>query len=260
MQHRPVALHAGRRHDAHRPAHHAAPRPLRHSDQARISTASTSSRRSCGAARGCSGFALTAEGAHEIARRARGTPRIAGRLLRRVRDFAAVAGAAAVDAKIADGALSRLEVDARGLDALDRRYLRLIAENFGGGPVGIETIAAALSEPRDAIEEIVEPFLLQQGFVAAHPARPRADARRPLPIWASTSRAAAPDDPVQWRRRMIERGAGRPRRAGSRARRMSCRCASISRTPTSPASSITRITSILERGRSDFIRLLGIDA
>jgi Holliday junction DNA helicase RuvB len=112
---------------------------------------------------------LTPEGAHEIARRARGTPRVAGRLLRRVRDFAAVEGAAAVDAKLADRALAQLEVDVRGLDALDHRYLRCIAVNYSGGPVGIETIAAALSEPRDAIEEIIEPYLLQQGFIARTP-------------------------------------------------------------------------------------------
>ncbi|MGB6426615.1 MAG: Holliday junction branch migration DNA helicase RuvB [Methyloceanibacter sp.] len=116
------------------------------------------------------GLPLTPEGAHEIARRARGTPRVAGRLLRRVRDFASVEGVAApVDAKLADGALAQLEVDARGLDALDHRYLRCIALNYGGGPVGIETIAAALSEPRDAIEEIIEPYLLQQGFIARTP-------------------------------------------------------------------------------------------
>ena len=115
------------------------------------------------------GLSLTGEGAHEIARRARGTPRVAGRLLRRVRDFASVAGASSVDARIADGALSQLEVDGRGLDALDHRYLRLIAVNYGGGPVGIETIAAGLSEPRDAIEEIIEPYLLQQGFIARTP-------------------------------------------------------------------------------------------
>jgi Holliday junction DNA helicase RuvB len=115
------------------------------------------------------GLPLTNEGAHEIARRARGTPRVAARLLRRVRDFASVDGAGPVDAKRADNALSRLEVDARGLDALDHRYLQLIAVNYGGGPVGIETIAAGLSEPRDAIEEIVEPYLLQQGFIARTP-------------------------------------------------------------------------------------------
>src|SRR5580658_5286563 len=115
------------------------------------------------------GFALTKDGAREIAARSRGTPRIAGRLLKRVRDFASVGGHKSVDAKLADAALTRLEVDARGLDAFDRRYLSLIAENFGGGPVGIETIAAALGEARDAIEEIVEPYLMQQGFVQRTP-------------------------------------------------------------------------------------------
>jgi len=115
------------------------------------------------------GLALTGDGSTEIARRSRGTPRIATRLLRRVRDFAAVEGVDAVDALVADRALQRLEVDLMGLDALDRRYLSLIAETFGGGPVGIETIAAALSEPRDAIEEIVEPFLLQQGLIQRTP-------------------------------------------------------------------------------------------
>jgi holliday junction DNA helicase RuvB len=115
------------------------------------------------------GLEVTPDGGTEIARRSRGTPRIATRLLRRVRDFAAVDKIAAVDAAFADRALQRLEVDLMGLDALDRRYLTLIAENFGGGPVGVETIAAALSEPRDAIEEIVEPFLLQQGFIQRTP-------------------------------------------------------------------------------------------
>jgi Holliday junction DNA helicase RuvB len=112
---------------------------------------------------------MTADGANEIARRARGTPRIAGRLLRRVRDFAHVAGAAAIDRAMADRALSALEVDSSGLDAMDRRYLTTIALNYGGGPVGVETIAAALSEPRDAIEEIIEPFLIQQGFIQRTP-------------------------------------------------------------------------------------------
>jgi Holliday junction DNA helicase RuvB len=115
------------------------------------------------------GFSLTSDGAREIASRARGTPRIAGRLLKRVRDFASVSDHPQVDAKIADAALTRLEVDARGLDAFDRRYLSLIAENFGGGPVGIETIAAALGEARDAIEEIVEPYLMQQALVQRTP-------------------------------------------------------------------------------------------
>ena len=115
------------------------------------------------------GLPLDTDGAREIAARARGTPRIAGRLLRRVRDFADVADAPTVDRAVADKALSRLEVDAIGLDALDRRYLDQIARNFGGGPVGIETIAAALSEPRDAIEDIIEPYLIQQGFIQRTP-------------------------------------------------------------------------------------------
>lgn len=112
---------------------------------------------------------IAPDGALEIARRARGTPRIAGRLLRRVRDFALVAQAEKIDRSIADNALQRLEVDSLGLDQLDRRYLHMIAENFGGGPVGIETIAAGLSEPRDAIEDIIEPYLIQQGFIQRTP-------------------------------------------------------------------------------------------
>jgi holliday junction DNA helicase RuvB len=115
------------------------------------------------------GLSLAADGANEIARRARGTPRIAGRLLRRVRDFAVVEGASVVDRKVADGALRLLDVDASGLDQMDRRYLETIALGFGGGPVGVETIAAALSEPRDAIEEIIEPYLIQQAFVQRTP-------------------------------------------------------------------------------------------
>ena len=115
------------------------------------------------------GMTVTPDGADEIARRARGTPRIAGRLLKRVRDFAHVAGAAAIDRAVADKALRALEVDAAGMDAMDRRYLNVIALNYGGGPVGVDTIAAALSEPRDAIEEIIEPYLIQQGFVQRTP-------------------------------------------------------------------------------------------
>jgi holliday junction DNA helicase RuvB len=111
------------------------------------------------------GVDLTEEGAAEIARRSRGTPRIAGRLLRRVRDFAAVAGAGAVDRAVADAALNRLEVDRLGLDAMDRRYLRRIAEHHGGGPVGVETLAAALAEARDTLEDVIEPFLIQEGLV-----------------------------------------------------------------------------------------------
>ncbi len=109
---------------------------------------------------------ITSDGAIEIARRSRGTPRIAGRLLRRVRDFANVAGVEAVDAKAADAALSRLEVDQLGLDLMDRRYLMMIADIYRGGPVGVETLAAGLSEPRDTIEEVIEPYLIQLGLIA----------------------------------------------------------------------------------------------
>ncbi|UWR27268.1 Holliday junction branch migration DNA helicase RuvB [Sulfitobacter sp. S223] len=108
-------------------------------------------------------------GAREIAKRARGTPRIAGRLLRRVVDFAVVEGDGRVTRALADMALTRLGVDHLGLDGADRRYLRLIAENYQGGPVGIETMSAALSESRDALEEVIEPFLLQQGLIQRTP-------------------------------------------------------------------------------------------
>ncbi len=111
------------------------------------------------------GFDLTREGAEEIARRSRGTPRIAGRLLRRVRDFAHVEGTGAVDRAAADAALLRLEVDRIGLDAMDRRYLRRMAEHHGGGPVGVETLAAALAEARDTIEDVIEPYLIQEGLI-----------------------------------------------------------------------------------------------
>jgi len=112
------------------------------------------------------GFAISDGGAAEVARRSRGTPRIAGRLLRRVRDFAHAAGHEIVEAKDADAALNRMEVDALGLDAMDRRYLTMIADIYHGGPVGVETLAAGLGEPRDTIEEVIEPFLIQLGLVA----------------------------------------------------------------------------------------------
>jgi Holliday junction DNA helicase RuvB len=115
------------------------------------------------------GIEVLADGAHEIARRARGTPRVATRLLRRVRDFATVAGSGPIDGPQADAALTRLEVDQLGLDSLDRRYLGAIAHHYGGGPVGVETLAAALSEQRDTLEETVEPFLLQQGLLQRTP-------------------------------------------------------------------------------------------
>ncbi len=112
---------------------------------------------------------LTDDGAHEIARRSRGTPRVAVRLLRRVRDFALVDGSRPTDAASADSALQRLDVDQRGLDAMDRRYLLCIADNYKGGPVGVDTLAAALSEQRDTIEEVIEPYLIQQGFIMRTP-------------------------------------------------------------------------------------------
>jgi Holliday junction DNA helicase RuvB len=115
---------------------------------------------------GLLGLGIEPGGAREIARRARGTPRVAGRLLRRVRDFAHVAGDGVVTARSADEALTRLEVDSLGLDAMDRRYLTMIADIYRGGPVGVETLAAGLSEPRDTVEEVIEPYLIQLGLVA----------------------------------------------------------------------------------------------
>lgn len=112
------------------------------------------------------GLDIAPDGAAEVAKRSRGTPRVAGRLLRRVRDFANVAGDSIVTAKSADAALSRLEIDKLGLDAMDRRYLMMIADIYKGGPVGVETLAAGLSEPRDTIEEVIEPYLIQLGLVA----------------------------------------------------------------------------------------------
>ena len=114
-------------------------------------------------------FKITTDGAKEIARRSRGTPRVAGRLLRRVRDFAGILFSGAIDAEAADAALVRLEVDNLGLDAMDKRYLNCIAQNYSGGPVGADTLAAALSEQRDVIEEVIEPYLLQQGFIDRTP-------------------------------------------------------------------------------------------
>jgi Holliday junction DNA helicase RuvB len=115
------------------------------------------------------GVRVEGDGAMEIARRARGTPRIAGRLLRRVVDFAVVEGGGVVSRALADSSLTLLGVDSLGLDGADRRYLQLIADNYAGGPVGIETLSAALSESRDALEEVVEPYLLQQGLIQRTP-------------------------------------------------------------------------------------------
>jgi Holliday junction DNA helicase RuvB len=115
------------------------------------------------------GVDLAPDGAAEIAARARGTPRVAGRLLRRVRDFASADGAAVIDRQAAAKALARLEVDEAGLDSLDRRYLRALIDNYGGGPAGVETLAYAIAEARDAVEDVIEPFLLQQGFIQRTP-------------------------------------------------------------------------------------------
>ena len=112
---------------------------------------------------------ITDDGAMEIARRSRGTPRVAGRLLKRVRDFASVDGVKHIDRTAADAALRRLDVDAMGLDAMDRRYLGCIAQNYAGGPVGVETLAAALAEERDTLEDVIEPFLIQQGLIQRTP-------------------------------------------------------------------------------------------
>lgn len=118
---------------------------------------------------GLFGISLSQDGALEVAKRSRGTPRIAGRLLRRVRDFALVAGHELIDAKAADAALLRLEVDAKGFDAMDRRYLLALADHYGGGPVGVETLAALLAEQRDVLEEVIEPYLIQQGLLQRTP-------------------------------------------------------------------------------------------
>lgn len=123
------------------------------------------------------GSDATEDGAAEIAKRARGTPRVAGRLLRRVRDFAEADGSPVIDAEVADKALKRLEVDAIGLDSLDRRYLNALIHHFSGGPVGLDTMAAALAEARDALEDVVEPFLIQQGFIQRTPRGRTATAR-----------------------------------------------------------------------------------
>jgi Holliday junction DNA helicase RuvB len=115
------------------------------------------------------GLSLSPDGAAEIAARARGTPRVAGRLLRRVRDFASADGVETIDQPHAARALARLEVDEMGLDSLDRRYLRALIENYGGGPAGVETLAYAIAEARDAVEDVIEPFLMQQGFIQRTP-------------------------------------------------------------------------------------------
>jgi len=141
---------------------------------------------------------LSADGAREIAARSRGTPRVASRLLRRVRDFASVDGATAVGAAEADAALNRLDVDKAGLDRMDHRYLSCIAEKYGGGPVGVETIAAVLSEQRDAIEDVIEPYLIRQGLIRRTP-RGRMMATEGWKALGLAVPAAAPaTDPAQF--------------------------------------------------------------
>jgi Holliday junction DNA helicase RuvB len=139
------------------------------------------------------GLNLTTEGATEIAARARGTPRVAGRLLRRVRDFADAEGASAIDRIVAARALSRLEVDEAGLDRLDRSFLKALIENYGGGPVGMDTLAAAIAEARDAVEDVIEPYLLQQGFIQRTPRGRVACAR----AYAHLGLEAPPTGPAQ---------------------------------------------------------------
>jgi len=140
------------------------------------------------------GAAIDEAGAREIASRARGTPRIAGRLLRRVRDFASAEGAETISKLVAARALARLEVDEAGLDSLDRRFLKALIENYGGGPVGMDTLAAAIAEARDAVEDVIEPYLLQQGFIMRTPRGRMACAKAygHLGLSAPTQPAAGP--------------------------------------------------------------------
>ena len=141
------------------------------------------------------GAAIDDDGAREIASRSRGTPRVAGRLLRRVRDFAGAEGAAVIDQRVAARALSRLEIDEAGLDANDRRFLKALIENYGGGPVGMDTLAAAIAEARDAVEDVIEPYLLQQGFIQRTPRGRMACARAYSHLGlAEPPKAAAPPD------------------------------------------------------------------
>jgi Holliday junction DNA helicase RuvB len=139
------------------------------------------------------GAPMSEDGAIEIAKRARGTPRVAGRLLRRVRDFAEAEGAALIDRPVADRALKRLEVDEVGLDSLDRRYLKVLTEGFAGGPAGVETLAAACAEARDALEDVVEPFLIQQGFIQRTPRGRIAAPRAWSHLGLEPPRTASPD-------------------------------------------------------------------
>jgi holliday junction DNA helicase RuvB len=190
------------------------------------------------------GADATPEGALEIARRSRGTPRIAGRLLRRVVDFAVVEGEGRVTVEIADFALTRLGVDHLGLDSADRRYLGLMAENYGGGPVGVETIAAGLSEARDAVEEVIEPFLLQQGLIQRTPRGRMLAAKAWRHLGIAPPRPSPPSPPRTCSPRASDRLGCPARRhpSGSHPCRIASPAASTTRTPTSRASSTTRTT------------------
>ena len=199
------------------------------------------------------GIGMADEGANEIARRSRGTPRIAGRLLRRVRDFAVVDGDPTITRAVADKALKLLEVDDAGLDQMDRRYLDAVAISFGGGPVGIETIAAALSEPRDAIEDIIEPYLIQLGFVQRTPRgrmlTPHAFRHIGLAVPAQAP-GPEPVRPVRSRHRAVSEGRA-PHRLAVRVY--------YEDTDFSGVVYHANYLRFLERGRTEFLRECGID-
>ena len=176
---RPAAVHARRRDHAHRPADDAAARPLRRSRSGSTSTRTTSSRSIVRRSARILGVEIEGDAADEIARRARGTPRIANRILRRVRDVAEVRHAGAITTAIAEEALELLEVDEAGLERFDRELLRAVVEKFGGGPVGLSTLAVALGEEAETIEDVYEPYLLQLGFLQRTPRGPDRDRARP---------------------------------------------------------------------------------
>ncbi len=190
-QARPEAVHADRRDDARRPAHRAAAQPLRRQPAARLLPRRGAGRDRAALGARSSTWRSSRAAPSEIARRARGTPRIANRLLRRVRDFAQVRAEGIITPRWREQALALLEVDARGFDEMDRALLLTIIDKFGGGPVGVETLAAAIGEERDTIEDVYEPFLIQEGFLAPHAEGPRRDRRSPTSISAAPPRAPA---------------------------------------------------------------------
>ena len=209
----------------------------------------TSSGRSCCAPPASSACPSTRAGATRLAQRSRGTPRIANRLLRRVRDYAEVRAAGHIDAAVAESALDLLEVDLEGFDLLDRRLLLTVIEKFAGGPVGIDSLAATLGEERDTLEDVVEPFLIQQGFL----------------VRSARGRVATP---AAWRhfgrepprRRGRRQPAAVSRLGAARGEPSRSRCGSTGKTRMPAASSTTRTTcKFLERARSEWLRTLGID-